>query len=88
MSATRGTMGGEQSAVVVTHHAMRRWAERVHQCSLTEARDEILAHAPVIRQAAAFGAPTVRLGSRHRLVLEGLTVVTVLPPTRFQWDRW
>lgn len=77
-------MGG----VRVTKHAAMRWRERVQPCSYAEARAAILAHSPAITAAAAFGASHVRLATRHRLVLEGATVVTVLSPSRFSWDRY
>lgn len=72
-------MGG----VRVTKHAAKRWRERVCQCTHAQARDAILAHAPAIIAAAAFGSRTVKLASRHRLKLEGTTVLTVLPEGRF-----
>ena len=71
-------MGG----VRVTKHAAKRWSERVHPCTFREARDEILAHSPTILIAAAFGARTIKLASKHRLKLDGQTVLTVLPMGR------
>lgn len=79
-------MGGEP--IIVTKHAAKRWRERVRPCTAAQARTDILTHATAIRSAASIGADIVRLGSRHRLVLQGLTVVTVLGPTRFSWDRF
>lgn len=67
---------------MVTRHAARRWSERVHPCSLIEAREQIRAYGDVIRIAAGFGACHVKLPSRHRLVLAGTTVVTVTPDTK------
>jgi hypothetical protein len=52
-------------------------------CSPAEATAAILSHSKIIRVAAEFGARTVKLASKHRLVLEGLNVVTVLPEGRF-----
>ena len=60
----------------VTRHACERFAERA-PCSLSEARDRILAAARGIEAPAAFGCEVVRLGTGERLVLDGLTVVTV-----------
>jgi hypothetical protein len=68
--------------VVVTRHAAERFAERVSPCSLTEAEEQIHSHDAIIRKAASFGARSVKLGSNHRLILSGLTVVTVYPAKR------
>lgn len=72
-------MGG----VRVTRHAVTRWMERVRPCTRAQARAAILTHSPAIMAAAAFGARSVKLASRHRLKLEGTTVLTVLPEGRF-----
>lgn len=72
-------MGG----VVVTRHAAKRWRERVQPCTFAQAKAAILEHAAIIATAAAFGARSVKLPSRHRLKLKGMTVVTVLPEGRF-----
>lgn len=40
-------------------------------------------HETAIRKAAEFGAKSIKLPSRHRLILSGLRVVTVLPQGRF-----
>lgn len=69
--------------VHVTHHAAARFAERVVACSPAEATAAILSHSKAIISAAEFGARTVKLASNHRLVLDELTVVTVLPKGRF-----
>jgi hypothetical protein len=63
--------------ITVTHHACERFAERVEQCSIGAARDRILGSARAIEAAAAFGCAIVKLGGGARLILEGLTVVTV-----------
>ena len=67
--------------VRVTQHAAERWQERVHACD--DPQREILIHETAIRKAAAFGAKSIKLPSRHRLILKGLRVVTVLPQGRF-----
>lgn len=67
------------TGVVVTRHAQKRWRERVHPCTYRQAKLEILTHSAAILAAALFGADTVKLGSNHRLKLNGATVVTVLP---------
>jgi hypothetical protein len=77
-----GCMGGDQP-VVVTRHAAKRWRDRVAPCTRQQAIDSILTHAKAIRAAAAFGARSVKLASRHRLKLDGLTVVTVYPEGRW-----
>jgi hypothetical protein len=69
--------------VHVTQHAAARFSERVHACSPDEAKAEILSHEKAILSAAEFGARTVKLASNHRLVLDDLTVITVLPQGRF-----
>jgi hypothetical protein len=74
-------MGGNQ--IIVTPHACQRWNERVHPCSQSEAKAEIMAHSKAIRAAADFGCEAIKLPSRHRLVLDGTVVVTVLPQGRF-----
>lgn len=68
--------------ILVTAHAAQRWSERVHPCSRQTAVDEIRSHAAAIHVAAEFGARSVKLASRHRLILKGLTVVTVLSEGR------
>jgi hypothetical protein len=61
----------------VTHHACERFIERVSPCSLDDARLRILESAKAIEAAAAFGCEIVRRGHGERLVLDGLTVLTV-----------
>lgn len=72
-------MGG----VHVTRHATERWSERVCASHPREAEQMILAHSTAIQKAAAFGAHVVKLGTGHRLVLDGTTVITVYPASRF-----
>ena len=67
--------------VRVTDHACERWQQRVNNCA--DPRSEILVHETAIRKAAEFGAKSVKLASRHRLIIRGLRVVTVLPEGRF-----
>lgn len=65
--------------IVVTAKAAQRWIDRVDaRASLEDARAAIHEFEPIIVLAAVFGAPTVILGCGARLVLDGLTVVTVL----------
>lgn len=69
--------------VHVTRHAVKRFTERVAACSPAEAVAAILSHEKAILSAAEFGARTVKLASKHRLILNGTTVTTVLPARRF-----
>ena len=68
-------------SIHVTQHAADRWIERV--CACDNPVGQILNHETAIRKAAEFGAKSVKLPSRHRLILKGLRVVTVLPEGRF-----
>lgn len=61
----------------VSQHACQRYAERVHPCTVEQAHAEIIAHERAIHKAAAFGCSVVRCAEGHRLVLDGLAVVTV-----------
>lgn len=66
--------------IQVTTHAADRYIERVDpSLSYERAREALLAFAPIVRRAAEFGCSTVRIGCGAKLVLEGETIVTVLP---------
>lgn len=65
------------TAVRVSSHAIVRYQERV--ANVTAAQALAALTSPVIRRAAEFGAPYVKLGGGQHVVLEGSTVVTVLP---------
>jgi hypothetical protein len=72
----------------VTRHAAERYAERVacnrgEPNSIRDAIAAIESHEAAVRAAAAFGACAVKLPSKHRLILKGETVITVLPEGRF-----
>lgn len=71
----------------VTRHAADRYYERVEVCP--DPRAAILAHAIAIERAALAGSRCVRLGNGARLVLDGLTVVTVYRkgdmPRQIKW---
>ena len=72
----------------VTRHAAERWAERVtgnrgEPNSIRDAVAAIESHSTAVKAAAKFGAKAVKLANKHRLVLQGDTVVTVLPEGRF-----
>jgi len=61
----------------ITAHAIARYRERV-ACIPDEQVLSALSR-DIIRRAIAFGARYVRLGTGQRIVLDGATVVTVLP---------
>lgn len=63
--------------VEITEHAIDRWIERVECVHRCDARAAMLKHERVIRIAADFGAHFVKVRPRVRLVLRGLSVVTV-----------
>lgn len=63
----------------VTNHAVLRWQERIARISAEDVRATIEASSPAIEAAASFGAACIRLGCGAKLVLDGRTVVTVLP---------
>ena len=65
--------------VHVSRHACQRYIERVDSSlTLEQADAAIRAHARAIRIAASFGCGVVRTGCGAKLLLEGLSVVTVL----------
>jgi hypothetical protein len=61
----------------VTNHAVLRFQERVEFVSIEEVRERL--NSPVIQQAAEFGAPYVRLPGGQCVLLQGHTVITILP---------
>lgn len=61
----------------VTAHAVVRYQERIANLSDDDVRARL--DTPAIRAAIKFGAPYVRLGSGHRVVIANGAVVTVLP---------
>lgn len=67
------------ATVIVTAHAAQRYVERINP-SLTarEARLAIRQHHVIINKAADIGCHVVKLGCGARLVLDGVTVITVL----------
>ncbi len=66
--------------VHVTAHAVERYRERVADVPDHMAREAI---ERLVAGAAIFGAPFVKLGTGQRLVLQGETVITILPK-----DTW
>lgn len=64
-------------SIHVSQHACLRYQERVESCTTAEARAHILDSSRAIEAAASIGCEVVRLGGGARLILDGLTVVTV-----------
>jgi hypothetical protein len=75
---------GREMSLHVTRHAAERYCERVNP-RLTIAEAIAALSTPAVRRAALFGAPYVRLGTGQRIVLEGSSVVTVLPKDSPHW---
>ena len=74
--------------MIITTHAAERYIERVDPTlTLDQARAAILTSERAVEAAAGFGCRTVKLGNGGRLQLDGLTVVTVLPPRRIGGAR-
>jgi hypothetical protein len=73
-------MGGAGGMKVnITRHAIDRYLQRVDASLSPEAaKAEMLAASSAIERAAAFGCDAVKLGNGARLILDGLSVVTVL----------
>lgn len=63
--------------LIVTRHAMDRYRERVEDVSDREIFARL--SSGVFEIAADFGAPFVRLPEGQRVVIRGLSVVTVIP---------
>jgi len=61
----------------VTAHAVQRFQERVANLPLTAIRAAL--DTPAIRLAIRIGAPYVCLPTGQRVVIEGETIVTILP---------
>lgn len=74
--------------MIITTHAIQRYAERVRPCAEAEARADLsTAH---IQRASAFGARLIRLGGGQRLIIRDGVIVTVTPadPKTRNWlDR-
>lgn len=70
------------TALHVTSHAVERYIERVAAVSRHEADQALRSKA--IQAAAEFGASCVRLATGQRIVLDGCSVITVLPAGNFK----
>lgn len=66
--------------MIITDHACQRYAERVAPVTKAEARLALSCRG--ITAAIEFGAHIVKLGTGHRVILRGETVVTVIPADR------
>lgn len=61
----------------VTTHAIQRYIERVAKVTHAEAVEDL--SSPIIQRAIDFGAKYVKLARGQHVVIEGATIVTVLP---------
>lgn len=61
----------------VTAHAIERFIERVAAVTPEQAQQAL--SSPIIRRAIEFGAKYVKLARGQHVVIEGATIVTVLP---------
>lgn len=66
--------------VHITRHALDRWIERVEPTADdAKARASIMSYGKVLELAISLKACGVKLGNGAKLVLEGNSIVTVLP---------
>ncbi len=66
--------------MIVTVHAAQRYCAGVNPAlTPAQARAAIHTHESAVHKAIAFGCRVVRIGTGQKLVLEGDTVVTVVP---------
>jgi len=66
----------------ITAHAIERYIERVAPVTPDEAREAL--DSAAVRCAAEIGARFVRLSTGQRIVLQGHTVVTVMPSENYR----
>lgn len=66
----------------VTQHAIERYIERVAPVTPEQAAAAL--DSPAVRTAAQIGARFVRLHGGQRIVLQGHTVVTVMPSENYR----
>lgn len=69
--------------VCLTHHALARYRERV--ADLSDGGIRAAVDTPALQCAIDFGAPYLRLPGGQRLVLDGATILTVLPKECASW---
>lgn len=72
----------------VTKHAVERYQERIAAIPAAEARTRIRSAASAVHAAASFGASVVRMGDGTKLIIDGTTVVTVLPRGWINGGKW
>ena len=68
--------------IKITAHAISRYRERVAPVDYDKAHAALSCRA--VHIAAAFGAKFVRIATGQRIVLEGDTVVTVMPADNYR----
>lgn len=73
------------TAPIITSHAIQRYQERV--ANIPEAQIIERLNCAAVRAAISFGAPYVRLPSKHHIVIQDGKVVTVLPPDTARYYR-
>lgn len=61
----------------VTDHALLRYMERVMGIEVEKIREQMISE--TLRLGVEMGAASVKLGTGERMVLQGSTIVTVLP---------
>lgn len=66
----------------ITAHAIQRYRERVAELADDQIRAAL--DCPAVRAAAQIGARFVRLHGGQRIVLQGDTVVTVMPSDNYR----
>jgi len=64
----------------ITQHAVERYAERVANVTLAEARRRLALCERAVLAAAGIGCKSIKLGCGARLALEGAKIVIVYPP--------
>ena len=69
----------------ITRHAIMRYQERV--ADLPDDAVRIALSSPTIQCAAEFGARQVKLSGGQRVVLDGDTVVTVVPKAPWYFGK-
>ena len=66
----------------VTRHAIHRYQKRV--ANLPDEQVIEALSTPAIKQAVAFGAASVILGTGHRVIISGGKIVTVTPKSTWR----
>jgi len=66
--------------MLITAHAVQRYQERVADVPVLEAMEALSCDA--VKAAIKFGAKVVKLHGGQRIIIQGQSVVTVIPHTR------